>query len=107
MFMKSIIGLENYSTSEIELSVQQHLNSLKEKFVFEGLDFSISSISFFGSRIYGKPKKKSDLDVKIKYFGKAREDDLFNALNNKNNRLHFENILVDFYPEKVFPRRGN
>ena len=99
--MLKVIGLTNYSEIEIQNVVLSHIKNLKEDFCLEDLDFSIQSIQLFGSRIYGKPKKNSDLDIKIKYTGTAREDDLFNALNDRENRLNIENIKVDFYPEKI------
>lgn len=109
--MSTVTGLVNYSEIEIQKIVFSHVQKLKENFHFEDLDFSIHSTQLFGSRIFGKPKKNSDLDIKIQYTGTAREDDLFNALNDKDTRLHIENIKVDFYPEKLqtvsFPRRGN
>ncbi|EKE15677.1 MAG: hypothetical protein ACD_11C00115G0017 [uncultured bacterium] len=101
MNTQTIIGLEDYSISELELCICNHIATLKENFIFEGLDFSIIKIVFFGSRIFGKPKKNSDLDIKIEYIGKAREDDLFNALNDKKYRLYIEDIAVDFYPKRL------
>ena len=56
-------------------------------------------LNFFGSqspKSEKRPTKKSDIDVKITYSGTMREDDLFNALNNK---IRFNNIKIDFFPE--------
>ena len=106
-----IAGLPNYSQTEIQGIVFSHFQGLRENLHFEDLDFSIQSVQFFGSRISGKPKKNSDLDIKIQYTGTAREDDLCSVLNDKKARLRIEDIKVDFYPEKLqintFPRRGN
>ncbi len=109
--MSTVTGLSNYSEIEIQKIVFSHVQKLKENFHFEDLDFSIQNMQLFGSRIFGKPKKNSDLDIKIQYIGTAHEDDLFNALNDRYMRLCIEDIKVDFYPEKLqtnaFPRRGN
>lgn len=99
--MNIIQGLENYKLTEIQNIALSHIDFLKESFHFEDLDFSIQNISPFGSRVSGFSKKNSDLDIKIEYIGTAREDDLFNALNDKKTKLKIENIKVDFYPEKI------
>ncbi|MFA5009463.1 MAG: nucleotidyltransferase domain-containing protein [Candidatus Paceibacterota bacterium] len=96
-----IQGLEDYCLKDIQAIVLSHIDHLRGSFHFEDLDFSIKAIVPFGSRVTGLSNKKSDLDVKIEYTGKAREDDLFNALNDKDASLEIENITVDFYPEKI------
>ncbi len=101
-----ITGLEHYSLVDIESAALSHIRQLGENYELEELDFAVSSISFFGSRLNGKPRTKSDLDVKLQYTGSAREDDIFNALNSDENRLFFDNIPVDFYPVRTSPR-GN
>jgi len=98
--MITIQGLEDYCLKDIQTVVLSHIDHLRESFHFEDLDFLIKDIVPFGSRVAGLPSKKSDLDVKIEYTGKAREDDLLNALNDKKTSLKIENIRVDFYPEK-------
>lgn len=98
--MIKVQGLEDYCLKEIQAVVLSHIDHLRESFHFEDLDFSIKAIIPFGSRVAGFSSKKSDLDVKIEYTGKAREDDLLNALNDKKISLKIENIRVDFYPEK-------
>lgn len=99
--MIMVQGLEDYSLEDIQTIVLSHTDHLRESFHFEDLDFLIKAIIPFGSRVAGFPNKKSDLDIKIKYTGNAREDDLLNALNNKKTILKIENIRVDFYPEKL------
>lgn len=99
--MIKVQGLEDYCLKEIQTVVLSHIDHLREHFHFEDLDFSIKSIVPFGSRVTGLSGKKSDLDVKIEYTGNAREDDLFNALNDKKTSLMIENIRVDFYPENT------
>ena len=96
--MTKIQGLENYKSVEIQNTILSHIDYLREHFYLEDLDFSIQGIIPFGSRILGFPGRESDLDIKIQYIGSAREDDLFNALNNKKTRLNIEDIEVDFYP---------
>lgn len=96
-----IQGLEDYKPKEIKNIVLLHFNFLRECFYLEDLDFVIQDIILFGSRVLGFAKQNSDLDIKIKYTGEAREDDLFNALNTKKITLIIENIKIDFYPEKI------
>jgi|GEM_PF-1178009 len=97
-----VIGLENYTITKIIACVEQHITSLKEDLILEDLYFSIHSIMPFGSRIFGKPRKNSDLDIRIEYSGAAREDDLCSALNDKKYSLNIEDIIVDFFPVKIF-----
>lgn len=97
--MIRVQGLEDYRLRDIQNVVLSHVNYLKENFHFEDLNFSIKAIIPFGSRVNGFSSKKSDLDVKIVYTGDAREDDLFNALNDRKTSLKIENIKIDFYPE--------
>ncbi len=97
----TVIGLSHYSEKEIQEIILFHVQTLEENFHFEDLDFSMQGVQFFGSRIFGTPRKKSDLDVKIEYTGTGREDDLFNTLNNKNVKLYIEGIKVDFSPERL------
>jgi len=99
--MITVQGLEDYSLRDIQTIVLLHIDHLRESFHFEDLDFSIKAIIPFGSRITGFSSKKSDLDVRIEYTGTAREDDLLNALNDKNVNFEIENIKVDFYPENI------
>lgn len=96
-----IIGLEDYSISDIVSCVQEHLNHLNDHFILESLDFSIKTITPFGSRTKKESRDDSDLDIRIEYTGSAREDDLFNALNSTDNALHIEDIVVDFFPCRV------
>jgi len=80
--MAKIQGLENYTPVEIQQIVLFHINYLREHFYLEDLDLSIQGIIPFGSRVFGFTDRMSDLDIKIQYTRNAREDDLFNALNN-------------------------
>lgn len=99
--MSTIQGLEDYKSKEVQNIVLTYINYLRENFHFEDLDFLVQDITLFGSRITGLSKRNSDLDVMIKYTGNAREDDLFNALNDIKTELKIENIKVDFFPEKI------
>lgn len=99
--MITVQGLEDYNLEDIRTIVLSHIDHLRDGFHFEDLDFLIKAITPFGSRVAGFPSKKSDLDIKIKYTGNAREDDLLNALNDKKTSLKIENIRVDFYPENI------
>lgn len=99
--MIKIQGLENYNLEDIQTIVLSHFGYLQERLHLVSLEFSIIKILPIGSRVSGLAKKESDFDIKIIYTGSAREDDMFNALNDKTGRLVIENIIVDFYPEKL------
>ena len=99
--MNAVQGLEGYKLKEVRNIILSHIDLLRESFHFEDLNFSIQDIILFGSRVTGLPKMNSDLDVKIKYIGDAREDDLFNALNDKREGLRIEGIIIDFFPENI------
>lgn len=99
--MKKIQGLEDYNLEQVNNIILFHFHYLRENLILEDLDFSIKEIIPFGSRVFGTSNENSDLDVKIKYTGSAHEDDLFNALNDRHARLKIENVIVDFFPERI------
>ncbi|MDO8604285.1 MAG: hypothetical protein Q7K40_02700 [bacterium] len=98
--MIKIHGLEDYELKEIQNIVLSHIRYLRENYCLEGLDFLTIDIIPIGSRVSGLADIDSDFDIKIKYIGCAREDDMFNSLNDENDRLIIEDIIVDFFPEK-------
>lgn len=52
-----------------------------------------------GSRVYGNPRKKSDIDFVLFYKGSIREDDLFNIFGDES--IYIEHIKCDFNPIKI------
>ena len=83
---------------DIALSIADHLSQLVGNGEMEGLDFRVNAIALYGSRMKGKHRTDSDLDVLIQYEGSAREDDMFTALNRQ--ALFIEGVRIDFNPIK-------
>lgn len=88
-------GMES-TTGEIKQEVKNFIDGLKSSGELDGLEFEIQDIEITGSRSKGVNTKKSDLDVLVQYTGEAREDDLFNALNENN--LEIDGVKIDINP---------
>ena len=91
-------GLERYSQKEIQKEVREHFER-----VLEGTDIDarIVDMKIIGSRVNGNSGSDSDLDVLLEFKGDAREDSLFNILNDdeeEDGRLYIEGIPVDINP---------
>ena len=93
-----IQGLESYDTKDIRAYVQ---NSVQEVLDIEypEEDIYIKQITIIGSRTRGEGREDSDLDILLEYGGDdVREDDLFNVLNNEENKITLEGIEFDINP---------
>ena len=93
-----IQGLESYDTKDIRAYVQ---NSVQEVLDIEypEEDIYIKQITIIGSRTRGEGREDSDLDILLEYGGDdVREDDLFNVLNNEENKIMLEGIEFDINP---------
>ena len=90
-----IYGLESYDEKEILKYVREHFEVLREQYDF---DAEIVDMRVIGSRVVGNHDEDSDLDVLLEYKGKAREDGLFNILNDDEDQLFIEGIPVDINP---------
>ena len=91
----NIQGLESYSEDELRVIVDEHVRSA---IADADMDAEITGIRFIGSRTTGTARADSDLDVLVEYQGTAREDSLFNVLNDEDNRLVIDGITVDINP---------
>lgn len=91
----NIQGLESYSEEELRVIVDEHVRSA---IADADMDAEITGIRFIGSRTTGTARADSDLDVLVEYQGTAREDSLFNVLNDEDNRLVIDGITVDINP---------
>ena len=91
----NIQGLESYSEDELRGIVEEHVRSA---IADADMDAEITGIRFIGSRTTGTARADSDLDVLVEYQGTAREDSLFNVLNDEDNRLVIDGITVDINP---------
>lgn len=61
----------------------------------------LTGLDIVGSRRFGEPTAKSDLDVIITYVGKLKEDTLFNILNDPKGFIYsadYRKITLDFNP---------
>lgn len=90
-----IYGLESYDEKEILKYVREHFEMLREQYDF---DAEIVDMRVIGSRVVGNHDEDSDLDVLLEYKGKAREDGLFNILNDDEDQLFIDGIPVDINP---------
>ncbi len=91
----NIQGLESYSEEELRGIVEEHVRSA---IADADMDAEITGIRFIGSRTTGTARADSDLDVLVEYQGTAREDSLFNVLNDEDNRLVIDGITIDINP---------
>ena len=61
-------------------------------------EFDFVDLCAYGSRINGRAKKDSDLDILLEYKGSAREDTVFNVLHD--TPIYLQGIVVDINPIK-------
>lgn len=90
----AIQGLEHISEEDILADATDHITNAQ----VEGLDINIVDMKVIGSRIAGTARPDSDLDILVEYDGDMKEDAVFNALNDEENRLAIAGINVDFFP---------
>lgn len=68
---------------------------------FNGLSAKIIDVKLWGSYLKGKETSESDLDFLLEFEGEEREDDMFNFINNDENRIYLEGVPVDVNPIKA------
>ena len=90
-----IQGLPDYSIDEVKSIIEDYIKEIIDRY---NLDAEIIDIELHGSRLRGTARKDSDLDVVVEYVGNEREDDMFNILNDDEDRLYIEHIKVDINP---------
>lgn len=96
-----IQGLESYDIEDIRAYVE---NSVQEVLDIEypDKDIYIKQVTIIGSRARGEGHEDSDLDILLEYGGNdVREDDLFDVLNNEENKVSLEGIEFDINPINV------
>ena len=95
---KEIQGINGYTVNELKNVIQDNLvATLSETLSYDYGQFDeIKGIEIHGSRGRGTAKENSDLDVVVEYQGKAKEDGVFNLLNEEP--LYIEGIRVDVNP---------
>lgn len=91
--------IEDLTEDEIYRKIESYL---KESLQLADIDTDIIGIQLIGSRSKGTNKPNSDLDVLVEYNNsEIREDDLFNYLNDEDDRLSINGIKVDFNPINI------
>lgn len=89
-----IQGLENYSVDEVKSNLRNDIREILDDNGFD--DIEIVDLDLHGSRLRGTAKNNSDLDVVVQYNGDAREDTLFDTLNEEP--IEIDGIKVDINP---------
>lgn len=88
--------IENLTEDEIYRKIESYL---KESLQLADIDTDIIGIQLVGSRTKGINKSISNLDVLVEYNNsEIHEDDLFNYLNDEDDRLYINGVKVDFNP---------
>ena len=89
-----IQGLESWSREDLKEAIQGDIRNILDEAGFD--DVQIVGLEIHGSRNRGQARTDSDLDVVVEYEGDAREDDLFNVLND--DHIVIDGIQVDVNP---------
>lgn len=85
--------------NEIDDDLSEYVREYAQNLIDENdFDAEILDVRFYGSRVRGDFKDNSDLDAVLYYAGSEREDDMFNLLNDNDDRLRIDGILVDINP---------
>lgn len=92
--INQIQGLESWSREDLKEAIQGDIRNILDEAGFD--DVQIVGLEIHGSRNRGQARTDSDLDVVVEYAGDAREDDLFNVLND--DHIVIDGIQVDFNP---------
>lgn len=92
--INQIQGLESWSREDLKEAIQGDIRNILDEAGFD--DVQIVGLEIHGSRNRGQARTDSDLDVVVEYAGDAREDDLFNVLND--DHIVIDGIQVDVNP---------
>ncbi len=91
----NVQGLEDYSAEELKEIAREYIEDVIAE---SGFDAEVVDLAIYGSRRRGDGRDDSDLDIVVEYSGNAREDDLFNALNDAETQLEIDGVKVDINP---------
>ena len=93
-------GFLNFKTcSEIEDIIKYNVYNILEDNDIDEDEVNYICIYAHGSRVFGIPKKKSDIDFVLFYKGNIREDSLFNIFVDE--RIFIEHVRADFNPIQI------
>ena len=83
---QEVQGFLNYdSCAELEDIVAYNVSEvLEDNDIIYNNEIEYLCIYAHGSRVFGNPRKNSDIDFVLFYKGTIREDDLFNIFVNEN-----------------------
>lgn len=94
---KSIQGFENYDRKELKEHIQEDILEKLTVGTEMAEDFKVlNGLEIHGSRGRGTARPDSDLDVVMEYEGEAKEDAIFNILNE--DPMYFDGIKIDVNP---------
>ena len=83
--------------SELEDVIQYNVYRVLENNYIDDIEYIC--IYAHGSRVFGNPRKDSDIDFVLFYKGSIREDDLFNIFVDES--IFIEHIKCDFNPIRI------
>ena len=98
---QEVQGFLNYdSCAELENIVAYNVSEvLEDNDIIYNNEIEYLCIYVHGSRVFGNPRKNSDIDFVLFYKGTIREDDLFNIFVDEN--IYIEHIKCDFNPIQI------
>lgn len=103
---QNVKGFFDYGTcSDLENTVRYNVYTVLEDNNIINLNYTgddeieYMCIYAHGSRVFGNPKKDSDIDFVLFYKGSIREDDLFNIFADES--IYIEHVKCDFNPIKI------
>ena len=98
---QEVQGFLNYdSCAELENVVAYNVSEvLEDNDIIYNDEIEYLCIYAHGSRVFGNPRKNSDIDFVLFYKGTIREDDLFNIFADEN--IYIEHIKCDFNPIEI------
>ncbi len=98
---QKVKGFLNYdSCAELENIVVYNVSEvLEDNDIIYNNEIEYLCIYTHGSRVFGNPRKNSDIDFVLFYKGTIREDDLFNIFADEN--IYIEHVKCDFNPIQI------
>ena len=98
---QEVQGFLDYdSCAELENIIQYNVSEvLEDNDIIYNNEIEYLCIYVHGSRVFGNPRKNSDIDFVLFYKGTIREDDLFNIFADEN--IYIEHVKCDFNPIQI------
>lgn len=82
--------------AELEEEIKDDVLCILEEYEYDNV--CIVGACIIGSYMRGEQTDDSDLDVLVEYKGDVREDDLFNLINDEENKIYIYGVEVDVNP---------